>query len=94
MKAQLKPIRLPDLPAFYEQAERDFREVVMAEAKAWAPLDDETVIGGWRAWAEALVASIAWTSDERRQAFADRLAAIIQEAQVLREEAIARGGAA
>src|SRR5690606_11444133 len=89
----LKPITLPDLPAFYERSEEQFRKVVMAEAVTMARYDDSLTVERWRAWAEALVSAIAWTSDERRQAFADKLTAIAQEAQRVREEARAGGGA-
>lgn len=84
-----KAIRLPDLPVFTERAVADFRLVVMAEATGMARYGDDLTIERWRAWAQELAESVAWRNDERRKAFADQLAAIVQEAQSRREEAIA-----
>lgn len=87
-------LRLPDRPAFTETAILDFRQTLMAQAVSMARYDDTITVERWRAWGEDLVASFDWPSDDRRKAFADRLAGILQEAQLLREETIAGGGAA
>ena len=86
-------LRLTDHPKLLERAVADFRQVVMAEAVSMARYDDTTV-EHWRSRADALASSIRWTTEDGRKAFADRLAGIVQEAQLLREEAIAQGGAA
>ncbi len=86
-------LRLTDHPKLLERAVADFRQVVMAEAVSMARYDDRTV-KRWNSSAQDLVATVKWTSEDGRKAFADRLAGVIQEAQVLREEAIAGGGAA
>ncbi len=87
-------LRLTDHPKLLERAVADFRQVVMAEAVSMARYGDESTVYRWRSWADALATSIQWTSEDGRKAFADRLAGVIQEAQVLREQAIAGGGAA
>lgn len=80
-------LMLPDRPAFTETALLDFRQTLMAEAVSMARYGDDLTVEKWRAWGEDLLASFAWPSDERRKAFANRLASIVREAQVRREEA-------
>jgi hypothetical protein len=87
-------LRLTDHPKILERAIADFRQVVMAEAVSMARYDDDITVYRWRSRAQALAATVEWTTEDGRKAFADRLAGIVQEAQVLREEAIATMSAA
>ena len=87
-------LRVSDHPKMLDRLAGGFRVQTLTEAVSMARYGEDITVSNWRSRAKALVAMVEWTTEDGRKAFADRLAGIAQEAQVLREEAIARGGAA
>lgn len=87
-------MRVSDHPKMLDRLAGGFRVQSLTEAVTMARYGEDITVSNWRSRAKALVAMVEWTSEEGRKGFADRLGGIVQEAQVLREEAISRGGAA
>ena len=87
-------MRVSDHPKMLDRLAGGFRVQTLTEAVTMARYGEEITVYRWRSRADGLVAMVEWTTEDGRKAFADRLAGIVQEAQVIREEAIARGGAA
>ncbi|MNK88479.1 hypothetical protein D3C87_1084430 [compost metagenome] len=87
-------MRVTDHPKMLDRLAGGFRVQTMTEAVTMARYGEDITVSNWRSRAKGLVSMVEWTTEDGRKAFADRLTAIVQEAQVLREEAIARGGAA
>lgn len=94
MKLPPLAFKVPDHPKMLDRLAGGFRVQVLAEAVSMARYDDEMTVALWRSRAQKLVETVNWKSDDAREAFADRLASIVQEGQVRREEVRAQGGAA